>query len=129
MVTLSGSSNFELMPFDVIATGTANAEVPGTLPTLTGRANLDEPPTTPQRGYRLAPRQRSPLGGATADSTMFMIAGTRLMVSAATCKLQGTFKSNVASNPPGDLPTLNSTPPASPKKTRCMSSPSEPATP
>ena len=103
VVTLSGSSNFELMPFDVIATGTANAEVPGTLIlTLYGRANLDGATDDPATWLPLASAPAEPIGGATdRDSTMFMIAGTDLMVSAATGKLQGTFKSNVASNPQG----------------------------
>ena len=114
IVTLQGSSNLNLTVFNATATGTAKAEVPGTLTlTLYGRAQLDDATADPATWLPLASTPPEPIGGETdLPEAMFMIQGFDLMVNSETGKLQGEFKSNVASHPmppidleqhPGDI--------------------------
>jgi hypothetical protein len=101
VVTLPGSSNMALTLFDVLATGTAKASVPGTVVlTLYGRANLDNPSLKPSAWLPLASTPAEPIGGETdPPEAMFMLCGCDLMANPETGKIQGTFKCNVASNP------------------------------
>ena len=100
-VTLPGSSNLELTLFDVIATGTVKPAGPGTLIlTLYGRANLDGATDDPATWLPLSSAPAEPIGGTTdLPETMFMVAGIDLMAYPGSGKIQGTFKSNVASTP------------------------------
>jgi hypothetical protein len=99
-VTVPGSSNLELVLLDVTAVGTVKAAVPGMLTlTLFGMSkaisgeNLDDL-------LPLASSVPEPIGGDNdIPETMWMIQGHDLMIWAGSGKLQGTFKSNVASNP------------------------------
>ena len=113
-VTLPGGSNFDLTLFNVTATGTAKPSGPGTLiVTLYGLASLDDAMTDPGKWLPLGSCVAEPIGGPDdLDEAMFMIQGADLMVYTGTGKMQGTFKSNVASNPqaaidlthhPGDI--------------------------
>jgi hypothetical protein len=101
VVTVPGSSNMALMLFDVLATGTAKASVPGTVVlTLYGRANLKNPSLKPSAWLPLASTPAEPIGGETdLPEAMFMLCGCDLMANPETGKIQGTFKCNVASNP------------------------------
>lgn len=107
VVTVPGSSNFDLALFAVAAIGTVKAAVPGTL-TLTlygtGKGELDETNTDPATWLPLASAPAEPIGGATdLPETMWMIQGCDLMIFSGSGKMQGLFKSNVASNPQGPI--------------------------
>lgn len=113
-ITVPGSSKFDLSLFDIVATGSVKAEVPGRLLlTLYGRANSDGATTNPASWLPLASAPAEPIGGdADLPETMWMIQGTDLMIYSGSGKMQGTFKSNVANNPqapidltqhPGDI--------------------------
>jgi hypothetical protein len=110
-VALPGSSNFDLTLFNVTATGSVKANMPGTLqltlygtPKPTGQGDIWLP---------LASSVPEPIGGAgELEETMWMVEGADLMVFLGSGKLQGTFRSNVASTPqpaidleehPGDI--------------------------
>jgi hypothetical protein len=97
-VTLPGSSNFDLTLFNATATGTVKAAVPGTLVlTLYGTA---KPDGQGDIWLPLASTVPEPIGGpADLEETMWMIEGATLMIFGGSGKLQGTFRSNVASNP------------------------------
>lgn len=104
-ITVPGSSGFELMLFDVIATGTVKAEVPGRLLlTLYGLSKEDagEASADPSTWLPLASSLAEPIGGITdLKETMWMIQGKDLMIYAGSGKMQGLFASNVANNPQG----------------------------
>jgi hypothetical protein len=113
-ITVPGSSSFDLSLFDIIAVGTVKPEVPGRLIlTLYGRANTDGVTAEPSSWLPLASSPAEPIGGPSdLEETMWMIDGTDLMIFAGSGKMQGCFKSNVASNPqapidltehPGDI--------------------------
>lgn len=113
-VTLPGSTNLDLSLFNVTATGVAKPSRPGTvILTLYGRANYPDATTDPANWLPLGSALAEPIGGpADLPENMFMIQGADLLVNVGTGKMQGTFKSNVASNPqapidlehhPGDI--------------------------
>lgn len=114
-ITVPGSSNFELMLFDVIATGTVKADVPGRLLlTLYGVAKSDKDASAnPATWLPLASCIPEPIGRLTdLEETMWMIKGEDLMIYTGSGKMQGLFASNVANNPqapidltqhPGDI--------------------------
>jgi len=107
-VTVPGSSNFELTLFDITATGTVKAGVPGTLTlTLYGidKANAQSAPTDPNEWLPISSSVAEPIGGeGELKETMWMIQGKDLMIFMGSGKMQGTFQSNVADNP---LPPVN----------------------
>jgi hypothetical protein len=114
IVTVPGSSNFNLNPFDVVATGIAKPSGPGTLIlTLYGRATLAGATDNPNDWLPLSATEAEPIGGPTdLPEAAFLIRGADLMANTGTGKIQGTFMSNVASNPqapidlqqhPGDI--------------------------
>lgn len=100
-VTLPGSGNFNLMPFNVTATGTAKAHVPGTVfLTLYGRAKLDDATADPNQWLPLSSTPSEPIGGVTdLAEAMFLLRAADLLANTETGKIQGTFQSNVASTP------------------------------
>ena len=104
-ITVPGSSSFDLSLFHVIVTGTVKADVPGRLMlTLYGRANTDGASGDPATWLPLASSPAEPIGGATdLPETMWMIKGEDLMIYSGSGKMQGLFKSNVASNPQGPI--------------------------
>jgi hypothetical protein len=113
-VTLPGGTNLDLSLFEVTATGVAKAESPGTVTlTLYGRATLSTTADDPGAWLPLSSAPAEPIGGPTdLPEAMFMIQATDLLVNPRTGKMQGVFKSNVASFPvaakdldqhPGDI--------------------------
>jgi len=101
-VTLPGSSNLDLSLFNVTATGSVKPTLPGTLIlTLYGAAK----PTGGEVNWLpLAASVAEPIGGAgELAETMWMIEGADLMIFLGSGKLQGTFKTNIASNPQAPL--------------------------
>ncbi len=111
IVTVPGSSKFNLTLFNVTATGSVKAEVPGTLIlTLYGSA---KPTSNNPNWLPIASCDPEPIGGASdLSETMWMIEGSDLMIFVDSGKMQGTFRSNVASSPkapidltqhPGDI--------------------------
>ena len=97
-VTLPGSSNFDLTLFNVTATGSVKPAGPGTLIlTLFGAAK----PTGGNAAWLpIAQSIAEPIGGpAELGETMWMIEGSDLMIFLGSGKMQGTFKTNIASNP------------------------------
>lgn len=113
-VTLPGSSNFDLGLFNVTAIGTAKPSGPGTLIiTLYGLAKADNASTDPEKWLPLGASIAEPIGGGTdLAENIFMVRAEDLVCYSGTGKMQGTFKSNVASNPqapidlehhPGDI--------------------------
>lgn len=112
-VTLPGNSNISNGLFHVTATGKAKAAAPGTLIlTLYGKASLNAS-LDPNTWLPLSSTPAEPIGGSTdLPEALFMLQGSDLLVNVYTGKMQGTFKSNVASNPqaaadleqhPGDI--------------------------
>lgn len=110
-VTVPGSSKFNLTLFNVTATGSVKAAAPGTLIlTLYGTA---KPSGNNPIWLPLASSEPEPIGGASdLPETMWMIEGADLMIFVDSGKMQGTFRSNVASSPkapidleqhPGDI--------------------------
>lgn len=113
-VTLPGGTNLGLSLFEVTATGVAKPSGPGMLTlTLYGRATLAGASQNPDTWLPLSSAPPEPIGGPTdLKEAMFMIQATDLLAYPGTGKMQGTFKSNVASNPqpaadlmhhPGDI--------------------------
>lgn len=113
-ITVPGSSKFDLTLFNIIATGSVKAEVSGRLLlTLYGRAKADGATADPASWLPLASAPAEPIGGESdLPDTMWMIAGTDLMIYTGSGKMQGLFKSNVANSPqapidltqhPGDI--------------------------
>ena len=103
-VTLAGSSNLELILFDVTATGTVKAAVPGTLILTLFGASKANASADIGDWLPLSSSVPEPIGGETdLPETMWMIQGTDLMIFAGSGKMQGLFKSNVASNPQGPI--------------------------
>ena len=104
-ITVPGSSNFDLTLFNIIATGTVKADVPGSLLlTLYGRANSDGATANPATWLPLASAPAEPIGGTTdLPETMWMIKGQDLMIFPGSGKMQGLFQSNIASNPQGPM--------------------------
>ena len=102
-ITVPGSSNFDLTLFNIIATGTVKAEVPGNLLlTLYGRGSADGGTADPATWLPLASAPAEPIGGdRDLPETMWMIKGQDLMIFTGSGKMQGLFQSNVASNPQG----------------------------
>lgn len=102
VVSLPGSSKLDLTLFNVTATGSVKPTVPGTLIlTLYGapKPNGGGPTWLP-----LAASEAEPIGGATdLEETMWMIEGSDLMIFLGSGKLQGTFKTNIASSPKAAL--------------------------
>lgn len=99
-VTLPGSSNFNLTLFKVTATGTAKPASPGTVKlTLYGIAKLSDATTDPEKWLPLG-SSVEPIGGAgELPEAMFMIQGADLLTNIETGKIQGVFRSNIASHP------------------------------
>jgi hypothetical protein len=113
-ITVPGSSKFDLTLFNIIATGSVKADVPGRLLlTLYGRAKPDGGTADPATWLPLASAPPEPIGGLTdLKETMWMIKGADLMIYTGSGKMQGWFASNVANNPqapidlmqhPGDI--------------------------
>ena len=102
-VTLPGGTNLDLSLFEVTATGIAKPEAPGMLTlTLYGRAALDGATTDPAAWLPLSSAPAEPIGGPDDPTeAMFMIQAADLLAYPGSGKLQGVFKSNVASNPQG----------------------------
>ncbi len=102
VVSVPGSSRLDLSLFNATATGSVRAAVPGTLViALCGSAkpNGDDVELLP-----LAASIPEPIGGPNdLEETMWMIEGSDLMIFTASGKLQGTFKTNIASNPQAPL--------------------------
>jgi hypothetical protein len=103
-VSLPGSSNLDLQLFNVTATGSAKPSTPGTLIlTLYGMAKPSYDPqnaTDPSAWLPISSTPPEPIGGPEdPEEAMWMLQGADLMVFVASGKMQGTFKSNVASNP------------------------------
>jgi hypothetical protein len=115
-VALPGSSNLALTLFDVTATGSVKPASPGML-TLTlygiAKADVSAASVSPSDWLPLSSSVAEPIGGPNElTETMWMIQGKDLMIFPGSGKLQGTFQSNVASNPqapidiqqhPGDI--------------------------
>lgn len=115
-VAVPGSSNLALTLFNVTATGSVKPSGPGSL-TLTlygiAKADVSEASASPDDWLPLSSSVAEPIGGTgELPETMWMIQGTSLMIFPGSGKLQGTFQSNVASNPqppidlmqhPGDI--------------------------
>ena len=101
-VALPGSSNLDLTLFNVTATGSVKPTVPGTLQiTLYG---APKPTGQLDAWLPLASSLPEPIGGAEdPKETMWMVEGSDLMIFTGSGKLQGTFRSNIASNPQAPL--------------------------
>lgn len=100
-VTVPGSSNFDLSCFNITAIGTAKPAGPGTLTiTLYGLAKMVDAPTDPANWLPIGSSIAEPIGGETdLPENIFMVRAEDLIAYTGTGKMQGTFKSNVASNP------------------------------
>jgi hypothetical protein len=100
-VTLPGSVKLDLALFDVTAVGYAEPLGPGTLTvTLYGRPSLADPSTDPALWLPIASSPAEPIGGeGDLPQAVFMLKAEDLLANSETGKIQGTFKSNVASNP------------------------------
>jgi hypothetical protein len=100
-VTLPGSSNFDLSLFNVTAIGTAKPAAAGTVViTLYGLAKLADATTDPEKWLPIGSSIAEPIGGETdLPENIFMVRAEDLVAYTGTGKMQGTFKSNVASNP------------------------------
>jgi hypothetical protein len=105
IVTLPGGTNIGLGLFEVTATGVAKPSSPGLLTlTLYGRATLAGASQNPDTWLPLSSAAPEPIGGPTdLKEAMFMIQATDLLAYPGTGKMQGVFKSNVASNPLGPI--------------------------
>lgn len=101
IVTLPGGTNIGLGLFEVTATGIAKPSGPGMVTlTLYGRATLSGASQNPDTWLPLSSAPPEPIGGPTdLSEAMFMIQATDLLTNPGTGKMQGVFKSNVASNP------------------------------
>jgi len=99
IVTVPGSSSFDLSLFNVTAIGTVAAHVPGTLVlTLMGRAKEDG------ELLPLASSVAEPIGGeGELAETMWMIRGADLMIFLGSGKMQGVFLTNIADDPQAPL--------------------------
>jgi hypothetical protein len=100
-VAIPGSSNLDLQLFNVTATGTVKPSVQGTLIlTLYGIAKNDAKTANPADWLPLAATEPESIGGAgELTETMWMVRAEDLMIFVGSRKMQGTFKSNVASSP------------------------------
>jgi hypothetical protein len=103
VVTLPGGTSIGLGLFEVTATGIAKPSGPGMVTlTLYGRATLAGASQNPDTWLPLSSAPPEPIGGPTdLPEAMFMIQAADLLTNPRTGKMQGVFKSNVASNPQG----------------------------
>ena len=102
VVSVPGSSNFNLSLFNVTAIGTVKPAVPGTLTLVLlgiSKEDANNAPTSPASWLPLASSMAEPIGGeGELAETMWMIQGTNLMIFTGSGRMQGTFQSNVANN-------------------------------
>jgi hypothetical protein len=105
MATIAGSSNLDLIPFNVTATGTITPGQAGELEIVLLAAPND--PLHPVKYGLIYPQwtaiahtPKEPVGGTgNLTTTMWMVQGINLMYLLASGKLQGTWVSNIADHP------------------------------